>query len=408
MLKTKYVIIVPDGMADRPVSTLGNKTPLEAAKTPGFDRMAAEGVVGLARTVPKGVTPGSDAANLAILGLDPARYLLPRGPIEAAAIGLPARPDTLYFRANFVTIKNGKITDYSAGHIETKEAQKLLASVNREVLNGSLQGSQARLYPGVGYRHILAWRAPAPYRARLMSLHLAGPHDLIGQKVDDVLRPYDALPQIGVMRKSYEVLTGHPFNQRRKSPANMVWLWAQGEGKRLPTLRERFGLSGSVVAGVDLIRGLGKLIGFTVVKLRRATGYYDTDFDEKRLAALKELRQKEVVYIHIEAPDEAGHERNPGMKKKMIEAIDAKIVTPILNECSKWPERVRILSMPDHPTPVATGTHTSDPVPYVIWDSRSPRKGPPRFSERLAAKGSRPVMAHTILRDKFIQVRETL
>ena len=370
--------------------------------------MAREGVVGLARTVPKGVTPGSDAANLAILGLDPGRYLLPRGPIEAAAVGLPARPDTLYFRANFISVKNGRITDYSAGHIDTKDAQKLLVSVNREVLNGSLQGSQARLYPGVGYRHILAWRAPAPYRSRLMSLHLSGPHDLIGQKVDDLLKPYEAIPQIMVMKKSHDVLIGHPFNRGRKNPANMVWLWAQGEGKRLPTLRERFGLSGSVVAGVDLIRGLGKLVGFSVVKLRRATGYYDTDFDEKRQAVIKELRQKEVVYLHIEATDEAGHEKNASMKKKMIEMIDQKIIMPLLAEVSKWPDRVRILAMPDHPTPVATGMHTSDPVPYVIWDSKTLRKGPSRFSERLAAKTSRPVMAHTILRDKFIQARENL
>lgn len=407
-MKVKYLIIVPDGMADKPVSAFGNKTPLEAAKTPGFDRLAREGAMGQARTVPKGITPGSDAANLSILGLDPARYPLQRGSIEAASIGLPARPDTLYFRANFITVKNGKISDYSAGHIDTKHAQKLLAAVNREILNGSMQGSQARLYSGVGYRHTLAWRAPAPFRARLMSVHLDGPHDLIGEDVDQLLKPYASLPHVEVMEKSRKVLAAHPFNHGRRSPANMVWLWAQGEGKRLPTLRERFGLSGSVISGVDLVRGLGKLVGLNVVKLKRATGYYDTDFDEKRTMALKELKQKELVYLHIEATDEAGHEKNAGMKKKMIEVIDQKIVTPILNEVSRWPDRVRILAMPDHPTPVATGRHSSDPVLYAIWDSQNPLRGPARFTERVAAKGSRPIMAHTLLREKFILSRELM
>lgn len=405
-MKIKYLVLVPDGAADRPVPSLGNKTPLEAAKTPGFDRLAKEGTVGLARTVPKGMTPGSDVANLAILGLDPARYPLQRGAIEAASIGLPARPDTLYFRANFITVKDNRIVDYSAGHIETRSAQKLLAELNREVLNGSLQGSQARLYAGVGYRHTLAWRAPAPFRVRLMSVHLDGPHDLMGESIDDVLKPYASLPHVEVMQKSRKVLEVHPMNHGRKRPANMVWLWAQGEGKRLPTLRERFGLSGSVISGVDLIRGLGKLVGLSVVKLKRSTGYYDTDFDEKCQAALKELKQKDIVYLHIEAPDEAGHEKNAAMKKKMIEIIDQKILTPILNEVSRWSDQVRILAMPDHPTPVATGRHTNDPVPYVIWDSKFLRKGPPRFTERVAAKIGRPIAAHALLRDKFVQARE--
>jgi len=373
-----------------------------------MDQLAREGHVGLARTVPKGISPGSDVANLSILGLDPARYMLHRGPIEAASIGLPARPDTLYFRANFITIKKEKIVDYSAGHIDTKDAQKLLALLNRQLLNGSLQGSQARLYAGVSYRHTLAWRAPAPFRARLMSVHLDGPHDLVGQSVDQVLRSYPGLPQVDVMTKSRQILESHPLNSGRKQPANMVWLWAQGEGKRLPTLRERFGFAGSVVAGVDLIRGLGKLVGLTVVKLRRATGYFDTDFDEKRQAALKELKQKDIVYLHIEAPDEAGHEKNAAMKKKMIELIDKKIVLPIVSEVSRWPDRVRILLMPDHPTPVALGTHVIDPVPYVIWDSKSPRRGPPRMTERHAARASRPVAAHSLLRDKFVHARESL
>ncbi len=407
MVKIKYLIIVPDGMADKPVPSLGNKTPMEAAKTPGFDRLAREGTIGLARTIPKGITPGSDVANLSILGLDPSRYPLQRGSIEAASIGLPARPDTLYFRANFITVKKGNIVDYSAGHIGTKEAIKLLQAVNREVLNGSLQGSQARLYSGVSYRHTLAWRAPAPFRARLMSVHLDGPHDLVGESIDRILKPYASLPHVEIMEKTRKVLEAHPINIGRKNPANMVWLWAQGEGKRLPTLRERFGLSGSVVSGVDLVRGLGKLVGLTVVKLRRATGYYDTDFDEKRTAALRELKQKELVYLHIEAPDEAGHEKNAAMKKKMIEIIDQKIVTPILNEVSRWPDRVRILMMPDHPTPVSTGRHTSDPVPYVLWDSNFPCKGPSRITEKTAAR-CRPVMAHGILREKFILSREAL
>ena len=405
-LKTKYLILVPDGMADRPVSAFGNKTPLESAKVPGFTRLANEGHVGTTRTIPKGISPGSDAGNLSILGLDPARYPLQRGAIEAAAIGLPARPDTLYFRANFITVKQGKIFDYSAGHIDTKNAHKMLASLNREILNGALQGSQARLYSGVSYRHILAWRAPAPFRARLMSVHLAGPHDLIGSTVADVFKTIGTLPHVEVMENSRKVLESHPLNRGRKNPANMVWLWAQGEGKRLPTLRERFGLAGSVVSGVDLIRGLGKLVGLTVVNLKRSTGYYDTDFVEKRVAALKELKMKDLVYLHIEAPDEAGHERNASMKKKMIETIDQKILSPILEEVSKWPDRVRILAMPDHPTPVSLGVHTSDAVPYVIWDSKTPRKGQPRFSERLAAKSGRPIPAHSILREKFIQVKE--
>lgn len=393
-------------MADIPVKSLGNRTPLEAARTPGFDRLAKEGTVGLAKTVPKGMTPGSDVANLSILGLDPSRYPLQRGAIEAAAIGLPARPDTLYFRVNLITIKKDRIVDYSAGHIDTKSANKLLALVNRQVLNGSLPAGLARLYAGVSYRHTLAWRAPAPFRAVLMSVHLDGPHDLIGQNILEVLKPYQNVPHVMVMEKSRKVMADLPFNRGRRSPANMIWLWAQGEGKRLPTLRERFGLSGSVISGVDLIRGLGKLVGLSVVRLMRATGYYDTDFDEKRTAAIRELKQKDLVYLHIEAPDEAGHEKNPVMKKKMIETIDHKILTPILNEVSKWPDRVRIMAMPDHPTFVSTGRHSSDPVPYVIWDSKSRRSGPAAYSERVAAKCGRPVAACHIMRERFIQVKE--
>ncbi|MBI4179331.1 2,3-bisphosphoglycerate-independent phosphoglycerate mutase [bacterium] len=396
-------------MADGPVKALGGKTPLEAARTPGFDRMAREGLVGMARTVPKGVIPGSDVANLAILGLDPARYPLQRGAIEAASIGLPARPDTLYFRVNLITVKNDLIADYSAGHIDTKSAVKLLGLINRQVvLNGSLPAGQARLYGGVGYRHTLAWRAPAPFRSVLMSVHLDGPHDLIGRNVGEVLKPYENIPHVMVMQKSRRVMSAFPFNRGRKSPANMIWLWAQGEGKRLPTLRERFGLSGSVVSGVDLIRGLGKLVGLSVFALKRSTGYYDTDFAEKRMAALRELKQKDFVYLHIEAPDEAGHEKNPRMKKKMIETIDQKVLSPILNEVSAWPDRVRILAMPDHPTSCATGRHTSDPVPYVIWDSKSPRSGPAAFTERLAAKSGRILPAFHLLREKFVQMKEGL
>lgn len=402
---TKYVVIVPDGMADEPIKAFRGKTPMEAARTPAMDEMARLGEVGLASTVPKGMVPGSDVANLAILGLDPTRHPLNRGAIEAAAIGLPARPDTLYFRANLITVKNGKIFDYSAGHIDTRVAMKLLTVLNRELLTKKvIPTGAARLYPGVSYRHTLAWRAPAPVRGMLLSRQLPGPHDLVGQEVEKCLAPVNSLPYAEVIRRSADVLDGHPLNHGKSSPANMIWLWAQGDGKRLPTIRSRFGLSGTVISGVDLVRGLGKLVGLNVAKLRGATGYFDTDFSEKARACLTSLKTKDFVYLHIEAPDEAGHEKNPVMKKKMIETIDAKIVAPILAAVRKSGWHVRVLVMPDHPTPCATGTHSGDPVPFLIWDSLEAKSGPATFSERSVQafrKVSR-VQAHTILRDRLI------
>ncbi|MCA1961312.1 MAG: cofactor-independent phosphoglycerate mutase [Desulfomonile sp.] len=362
--KTKYIIVVPDGMGDLPIPELGDRTPLEAAHTPWMDKMASAGTIGLARTVPLGMEPGSDVANLSILGYSPQDVYTGRAPFEAASMGVELGPNDLAFRLNFVNLDRNftVMGDHSAEHISSIEARQLL-----EALQPYAESLGLTLYPGVSYRNLLVWENGPD------SCVTYPPHDFPGQPVADRLPKGDcAAVLLRLIVKSWKVLEQHPVNVRRsqrcKKAANSVWPWGHGKRPKLRTLRENFGISGSVVAAVDLMKGIGKCAGLEPIEVPGATGYLDTNYAGKVHAALESLRRKDFVYLHVEAPDEASHSGYLDLKKSAIEDFDEKVVGPLLeglNEFSSW----RLLLMPDHRTPVELRTHSTDPVPFIQLDS---------------------------------------
>ncbi len=315
-MKMKYIILIGDGMGDYPIPELGGKTPLEAADTPHMDKLARRGELGLARTIPPGMEPGSDIANLAIMGYDPARYHTGRAPLEAAALGVVLKPDEVAFRCNLVTLRaepNGLyMEDYAAGHISSEDAQELI-----QALEAELGGNGRHFYPGVSYRHLLVWdKGDAAWKTY-------PPHDLSGQEVGHLFVNHGpAAPLWELIRASWRVLQTHDLNTWRrlegKKPANSIWLWGQGKPPQLPTLRERFGLTGAVISAVDLIRGIGLYAGLTPIKVPGATGYLDTNYEGKVNAALEALTDLDFVFIHVEAPDEAGHKGELALKIQAI------------------------------------------------------------------------------------------
>jgi 2,3-bisphosphoglycerate-independent phosphoglycerate mutase len=355
----KYVIIVPDGAADDPQEALGGKTPLEAAQTPNMDRISTEGRQGLVRTVPQGMEPGSDVAQMSLLGYDPRRYYSGRAPIEAAARGIPLGLNDWVFRCNMVTIADGKMADHSAGHISTEEASGLVADLNKQIQNDRMS-----LHTGVSYRHLLVFR-DMDFEVRTYP-----PHDCIGTPVDKILpRGKGADVLIDLMNRSQQLFAGHEINKTRQdlgeNQVSSVWLWGQGKQTRLESFRKRFGLKGVAITAVDLVRGLAKLVGFDLIEVPGATGFVDTNYAGKGQAAIKALDEYDLVFIHIEAPDEASHEGNLAMKTKAIEEVDKHIVGPVLRAlepCKSW----RILLLPDHPTPVQGGAHSGNPVPFAM------------------------------------------
>ena len=376
----KYCIIVPDGMADDPLEVLGGRTPLEAAETPAMDRVAAAGRVGLVRLVPPGMPPGSDVANLSLVGYDPRRYYTGRAPLEAAAMGLQLAPGQVAFRANLVTVTDGVMRDYSAGAISTREARVLVDALNR-----ALESDEVRFYPGVSYRHVMIYSGSEP-----MEVTTTPPHDIIDQPVAGHLpvgRGQELVRRI--MSLSRDVLAGHDINRVRidlgENPATQVWLWGQGPAPRMPAFRERFGLEGAAITAVDLIKGLARIIGWRVVEVPGATGYYDTDYSAKGLYALAALEESDLVFVHIEAPDEAGHHGDVRNKVRAIERIDSEIVEPVARAL-KQVRDYRLLVLPDHPTPISRRTHTADPVPFAMCGRGVPVDRCRRFSESEAAK----------------------
>ena len=379
-------MIVGDGMSDYPLEEFGGKTPLEAARIPHMDRVAREGAGGRLRTVPGGFSPSSDVANLSLLGYDPARYYCGRGPLEAASLGIGLEADEVAFRCNLVTVSQGKLSDYSAGHVSSRESSMLI-----DLLEERLGGRGIRFYPGMSYRHLLVVKEQLLEEGR-GKLKTVPPHDVTGQPFEANLpRGKGAAFLTDLIRKSQILLAGQEINSIRldlgENPANSIWLWGEGRRPQLDGFRERFGLAGALISAVDLLKGIARSIGMDVISVPGATGYFDTDYRAKGEYALKALANHDFVYVHVEAPDEAGHTANPVEKVKAIEAIDEKIVGPALSARSAIPD-LRVIVLPDHATPLKLKTHVDDPVPFAVWGTGIEPDGMERYSEEEAKKGS--------------------
>lgn len=369
----KYVVIVGDGMADRPLKELNGRTPLQEASTPNMDRLSAEGIIGSVRTIPKGMHPGSDVANLSILGYNPNEFYSGRAPLEAASIGVKLKKDDVAFRCNLVTLKFNRektkaiMEDYSSGHITTDEAKLLIRDIDKTIGSDTLA-----FYPGVSYRHLMVWSKG------IEDAECIPPHDIIGKDVMDYLpvgRGEDVLRK--KMMESVDILESHPVNRERqkkgKNPGNSIWLWGQGKKPKIPTFKQKYSLKGALVSAVDLTRGLGICAGLEILQVPGITGYLDTNYLGKAEYALKVLKKVDFVYIHVEAPDEAGHSGNYRDKIRAIEDIDKLVVGPVLDGLSHF-DKYRLLVLPDHPTPIELRTHTDDPVPFVIFESDRKRQ----------------------------------
>ena len=367
----KYIVLLGDGMSDKKVDELGGKTPLQAAKTPNMDFIARRGKMGLVRTVPDGFAPGSDVANLSVFGYDPATCYTGRSPLEAASIGVELGPRDVAFRVNLVNLhpQGGKLymQDYSAGHISASEGWELLEALQEKFGNDEFQ-----FFPGVGYRHLMVWRNGSD------RMTVTPPHDITGLDVVDYLPKGDGADQlIYMMNASQMLFCNHPQYKRRmaedKLPANSIWFWGQGKAPRMVSFKEKFGLAGAVISAVDLIRGIGVYAGLDIIKVEGATGYIDTNYRGKADAALEALERVDYVYLHVEAPDEAGHSGNLADKVKAIEQFDEKVVGPVIEGIKKFGS-YRVACLPDHPTPVKMMTHTAAPVPFVIYSGEETAK----------------------------------
>ncbi len=376
-------------MADEPVPVLDGRTPLQAAATPHLDRLAGLGLLGMVRTVPPGYPPGSDVANLSIFGYDPARHFTGRAPLEAAAMKVALSPADVAFRCNLVTLSRQSdqlvMEDFSAGHIPTDQARQILIDLAKE-----LNSREFNFYPGVSYRHLMVWRNGG----RSVPLRTTPPHDITGKYTQPYLPAGDGAREIlALMEAGRAVLHDHPVNRMRtadgKKPANGIWLWGQGKAPDLFPMTERFGLRGSVISAVDLMKGIGFYAGLEILDVPGATGYLDTNYAGKAEAALQAIAEKDFAYVHVEAPDEASHNGNLKDKIQAIEDFDGKIVGPILKGLERFPG-YRVLVLPDHPTPLSTKTHSADPVPFVIFSADDARhaaeKG--RFFDEVSARAS--------------------
>lgn len=368
----KYLVMLCDGMADEPNEALGNSTPMEKANKPCMDSLAAKAEVGIVKTVAEGLKPGSDVANLSVLGYEPAVYYSGRSPLEAASIGIDLKDTDVTLRCNLVTLsddedyENKTILDYCADDISSEEAKILI-----EYIQEKLGNDVFRFYPGVSYRHCLVWRNGNPHPGVLTP-----PHDITGKVITDYIPKGEAVDELyDLMKKSYDLLKDHPVNQARiargKRPANSIWLWGEGTKPLLDNFSEKFGIKGSMISAVDLLKGIAICAGMNSVDVDGATGYLDTNFDGKCKAAIEEFKNgADLVYIHVEAPDECGHRGEIENKVKAIEMIDEHILGPVV-EFLKGYDDFAVLVCPDHPTPLSIRTHTSTPVPYLIYDSKN-------------------------------------
>lgn len=401
----KYIVIIGDGMADRPVDELGGLTPLKKARTPNMDRLAREGIVGTVRTVPEGFHPGSDVANLSILGYAPALYYSGRAPLEAASMGVELGADDVAYRCNLVTLQfspdktSAVMDDYSGGHISTDEARKII-----DTLAAKLKSDDISFYPGVSYRHLMVWSNGCAGAA------CTPPHDIIGKEIHDYLPAGEGEDVLrDLMTRSISLLETHPVNCSRvgagRKPANSIWLWGQGRKPRLQSYKEKYGISGALVSAVDLTKGLGVCAGFDVLDVPGATGWLDTNYAGKAEYSLQALDTADFVYIHIEAPDEAGHTGNCEDKIRAIEDFDALVVGPVMKGLEERFSEYRILLLPDHATPVRVRTHTDEPVPFVIFDSRARKNNAGAvYDESISEKDDRMIISegHRLM-DYFIK-----
>ncbi len=362
----KYIIILGDGMADKPISELGNKTPLMAANTPNIDKLCKKGRCGKLITVPSNMPPGSEVANMAVLGYDVEKVYQGRGVLEAASMGIDLDETDLAMRCNLICIENDIIKNHSAGHISNEEAHKLITTLKDE-----LETDKIKFYPGVSYRHLLV------IKDGINNVELTPPHDVPGTPFKDVLpKATDNDSTIAdiindLILKSQDILKNHPVNIKRisegKDPANSIWPWSAGNKPAMKTLQELYGISGAMISAVDLLYGIGKYAGMKAVKVEGSTGLYNTNYEGKAKAAVDALKEVDLVYLHIEASDEAGHEGDFRLKTKTIEYLDKRVVKYIMEETAKMNEPVTIALIPDHPTPCEIKTHTRDAVPFLIY-----------------------------------------
>lgn len=399
----KYIVLLCDGMADLPREDLPGKTPMGTANKPNMDKLAKVSEIGMVKTVADSLKPGSDVANLSVLGYDPAVYYSGRSPLEAGSIGIDMKPTDVSFRCNLVTLSDEEdyaqktMTDYCAGDISTAEAKELIKFIREKLGN-----EEFSFYSGVSYRHCLIWD-----KGTLDIGSLTPPHDITGRKITDYLGVNEnGKKLLDMMKKSYVLLKDHPVNKKREEkglrPANSIWLWGEGVRKELTSFEEKYGLKGAMISAVDLLKGIGKFTGMKVIDVEGATGYIDTNFGGKAKAAIDSLKSgSDFVYIHVEAPDECGHRFETENKVKSIELIDELILGPILKEFEG--EEIRVLICPDHPTPLALKTHTNAPVPYLIYDSGRAEKGVDNFCEESAEKTGNYVGAGHTLMERFLK-----
>jgi len=385
----KYLIILGDGMADEPIAAFGNKTILQAANIPYMDKIAALGRNGLLATIPQGFQPGSEVANLSVLGYDVAKVLEGRGSLEAASMGVAIEPGEMAMRCNIICMENGKIKNHSAGHISNEEANELIC-----FLDEKLESDTVRFFPGVSYRHLLK------VKGGNKQLICTPPHDVPGTPFKDVMvkantPEAEATAKLlnDLILRSQELLENHPVNVKRKQegkdPANSIWPWSPGYKPEMKTLMELYGLkNGAVISAVDLIKGIGVYAGLKPIEVEGATGLYDTNYEGKAQAAIDALKENDFVYLHVEASDEAGHEGDVNLKLKTVEYLENRIVKPIFEEVSKWDEPVAIALLPDHPTPCRVKTHTIDPVPFAIYKPGAKPDNVQEYDEFSAKEGS--------------------
>ena len=381
----KYVVVLCDGMADYPVPALGGKTPMMVAKKPHIDALAAKAEVGLVRTVAPGLKPGSDVANMSVLGFDPHRFYTGRSPLEAASIGIDMKDSDVSLRTNLVTLSDkGEsfadkvIEDYCADDISPEEARQLI-----EAVQAAFGGGEYDFYTGVSYRHCLIWHGGTTELG-----NMTPPHDITGKVIGPHLSTAEtARPLLEMMEKSFDLLKDHPVNKARvaagRRPANCIWLWGEGKRPALRPFEALYGIKGGMVSAVDLLKGIANCAGMEVAEVPGATGYIDTDFEGKAKAALDLLTRNDLVYVHFEAPDECGHRNEPENKVKAIEMIDSRVL-PILEKGLEQYEDYKILLLPDHPTPIVTRTHASDPVPYLLYQKSAPKTGVDTINEETA------------------------
>ena len=397
----KYVVFLCDGMADLKIREFDNKTPLEAAQTPNMDYYSKKAILGLVKTVPNHLSPGSDVANLSVMGYDSDRYYTGRSPLEAASIGVTLSDNETAFRANLVTLSGeGEyeelvMEDYSAGEIKTADAKNII-----EELKPDLNAEPPTIYPGVSYRH------PLVLSDKTVEGKLIPPHDISKRPVKDYLPKDEQI--LSLMKKSYEFLKDHPYNIQRvregKKPASSIWVWGEGKRPEMDSFLQKFGVKGSVISAVDLIKGIGILTGMRSIDVEGVTGNIDTNFDGKALACIDALRQgDDFVYLHIEAPDECGHRFEAENKKLAIELIDEKVIGPVCRYLEESGEDFAILVAPDHPTPVSTGTHSREPVPFFAYCNQRERKGD-LYSEDTAKKSGLYLEKGYELMEKFLKL----